>query len=116
MNLNPGDCESRKFFDEGVEISVGNLDNDGQWIPLLYVTQDLIKRSNQIQDINIVPVDFNISSYISIRGYNVPILQQTGNSPLYINISVCGDDILRNGVQFDGYRQLHCLFNQHSMK
>ncbi len=100
MNLNPGDCESRKSFDEGVEISVGNLDNDGQWIPLLYVTQDLIERSKAIQDINIVPMDFNISSYISIRGYNVPILQQTGNSTSYINISVCGDDILRNGVQF----------------
>ncbi len=99
LDLKPSDCEFQKLFDEGVEISVGNWEKNGEWIPLIYVIENSI-RSLSMHNINIVPIDTKPSNYISIRGYTVPVYMQNSSSPLLINISVCGEDIVRNGVQF----------------
>lgn len=105
MNLLPGNCESDKFFDEGVEVSVGNWENDGQWIPLKFFASSLMRPpAHRKLNIDIDPQNIDISPFaqksINIRGYTVPIVMQNNTNPLYVNFSVCGNDIVRSGVQF----------------
>ncbi|XP_064400246.1 adhesion G-protein coupled receptor G6-like [Halichondria panicea] len=105
LNLLPGNCESDKFFDEGVEVSVGNWENDGQWIPLKFFASSLMRPpAHRKLNIDIDPQNIDISPFaqksINIRGYTVPIVMQNNTNPLYVNFSVCGNNIVRSGVQF----------------
>ena len=55
-------------------------------------------------NIDIDPQNIDISPFaqksINIRGYTVPIVMQNNTNPLYVNFSVCGNNIVRSGVQF----------------
>ena len=93
LNLQPEHCDFLKFFDEGVEVSVGNWDNNGQWIPLMYFTNSLNRSTHDIK------VGESDGAKVKIRGYTVPFLVQNTTDPLRVNLTVCGESVVRRGLQ-----------------
>ena len=74
-------------------MSVGNWDNNGQWIPLMYFTNSLNRSAHDIKvgEIN--------GTKVKIRGYTVPFLVQNTTNPLRVNLTVCGESVVRRGLQ-----------------
>ncbi len=80
LDLAPDDCDKiKKNKKEGIEVSLGNWDRDGTWIPLVYHDRSTNDHT------------------IRIRDYDVPSYTFTGVESF--RISVCGDDYLRDGLQ-----------------
>ena len=93
MDLCCTDCKNINNFYEGVEVSVGNWDRDGQWIPLHYFTREEKGSENSP---NFGPINKNDST-VSIRGYTVPYTLMEYS---VANLNVCGEKVLRDGLQF----------------
>ncbi len=72
-------------------MSLGNWDNDGEWVPLMY------HRTNKNK----------ICDSEEIRGYAVPCYTESG---LY-SVSVCGDRFLRDGFQVRWLQQTNFFTN-----
>ncbi len=83
LNLTPGIDDN-----EGVEVSVGNWDNNGKWIPLVY------------HGVNPTTANHRI------RGYDVDFHTEPG---VYI-VTVCGQS-LRDGLQIRWLQEIVPLFN-----
>ncbi len=94
LNVKPIDCSPRGF-DEGVEISVGGWENNGQWIPLMYVA-NTIERIQDRHNINIGAIN---GSTVKIRGYDVPYHLRSEPEEIFFNLTVCGAAVLRNGIR-----------------
>ena len=96
LNLIPGSCHTARRFDEGVVVAMGNWNNDGQWIPLMYyapVVDDDSKRSTVSQDIRLGDLD---SGYINfIRGYSVPYTVQDVSNLVEKSLWICDQDLVR---------------------
>ncbi len=88
LDLTPYKCDKiDNDNDEGIEVSLGNWDRDGTWIPLAYY---FTKPTND--------------RTIRIRDYDVPYDTFTGVESF--KISVCGDDYLRDGLQIRWLQQV----------
>ncbi len=85
VNLDTSDAVS---FEEGVEVSIGNWDKNGKWIPLVYHSTN----SN------------GIVSHM-IRGHIVPVHMKSG----IFNVTVCGQSI-KNGFQIRWLQDIR-IFN-----
>ncbi len=94
LNVKVLDC-SPIGFDEGVEISVGGWENNGQWIPLMYVANTI----HRIQDRHNINIGAINGSTVKIRGYDVPYHLQSEPEEIFINLTVCGAAVLRNGIR-----------------
>ncbi len=95
LDFTPNGCDKiNKNKKEGIEVSLGNWDRDGTWIPLVYHDRST-----------------NDHSTIRIRDYDVPYNTSTGVQSFRIN--VCGDDYLRDGLQI---RWLQYVSFNHDMK
>ncbi|XP_064406828.1 uncharacterized protein LOC135351685 isoform X5 [Halichondria panicea] len=81
LDLTPDGCDPIDNNNEGIEVSLGNWDRDGTWIPLAY--HNILFTNNP--------------SKIRIRDYDVPYYNCSGVQSF--RISVCGDDYLRDGLQ-----------------
>ncbi len=81
LDLAPVGCDKIDVNNEGIEVSLGNWDRDGHWIPLVYYAR----------------LPTNDPYMIRIRDYDVPYNTFTGVQSF--KISVCGDDYLRDGLQ-----------------
>ncbi len=78
LDLAPDGCDKiDNNNNEGIEVSLGNWDRDGDWIPLVY--------HNRFS---------NNNRTIRIRDYDVPYNTSTGVQSF--RISVCGDDYIRD--------------------
>ncbi len=80
LDLAPVGCDKIDVINEGIEVSLGNWNRDGTWIPLVYHNR-------------LPPND----PTIRIRDYHVPSCNCTVVQSF--KISVCGDDYLRDGLQ-----------------
>ncbi len=82
LDFAPDGCDKIDVVNdnEGIEVSLGNWDRDGTWIPLVYH--------------NRLPTN---DPTIRIRDYDVPYYNCSGVQSF--RISVCGDDYLRDGLQ-----------------
>ncbi len=87
LDLTPDGCDEIESSNEGIEVSLGNWDRDGDWIPLVYH--------------NILPTN---GPTIRIRDYEVPYYNCSGVQSF--KISVCGDDYLRDGLQIRWLQQV----------
>ena len=76
-------------------MSVGNWDGNGDWIPLHYYTNSY---NNDPVRINFGELNFT-SKTVKIRGYTVPYSIQYDDMPLSATLTVCGEKMLRDGVQ-----------------
>ena len=76
-------------------MSVGNWDEDGDWIPLHYYTNSY---NNDSVRINFGEQNFT-SKTVKIRGYTVPYVVQNDDMHLSARLTVCGEEMLRDGVQ-----------------
>ncbi len=88
LDLTPDRCnkiDERKS--EGIEVSLGNWNRDGNWIPLAY--HDRFSTNDHT---------------IRIRDYDVPYYNDSGVQTF--KISVCGDDYLRDGLQIRWLQQV----------
>ena len=94
LNVKPIDCSPRGF-DEGVEISVGGWENNGQWIPLMYVANTIDRIPDRL-NINIGAIN---GSTVKIRGYDVPYHLRSEPEEIFFNLTVCGAAVLRNGIR-----------------
>ncbi len=68
-------------------MSLGNWDNDGDWVPLAYHTPILRNDNGNCQ---------------KIRGYDVPYYTESG----LFSVSVCGERFLRDGFQIRWLQQV----------
>lgn len=75
-------------------MSIGNWDNDGKWIPLLYAA-NLLDRSPENLGIDISVTVMNEST-VKLRGYDVPYFIQNDG---HFYFSVCNNALLRTGLQ-----------------
>ena len=66
-------CDQPNSADKGIELAVGNWENDGYWIPLAYYHHDYSRR----EQIRIG--DFTSRDLLTIRGYDVPAKQVEGS-------------------------------------
>ncbi len=95
LDFTPNGCDKINMNKkEGIEVSLGNWDRDGTWIPLVYHDRST-----------------NNPSTIQIRDYDVPYNTSPGVQSF--RISVCGDDYLRDGLQI---RWLQYVFFKHDRK
>ncbi len=88
LDLTPDGCDkidAKKS--EGIEVSLGNWNGDGNWIPLAY--HDRFSTNDHT---------------IRIRDYDVPYYYHSGVQSF--KISVCGDDYLRDGLQIRWLQQV----------
>ncbi|XP_064406870.1 adhesion G protein-coupled receptor L3-like isoform X2 [Halichondria panicea] len=81
LDLTPDDCDKIDRHNEGIEVSLGNWDRDGDWIPLAYHDHQLYTNNPSFR----------------IRDYDVPYYNCSEVESF--KISVCGDDYLRDGLQ-----------------
>ena len=86
-------CDPTDLFHEGVEVSVGNWDKRGHWIPLQYLARTGNELGNNIGTIN------KEEHTVGIRGYSVPYQIHNRRPPLSVRLSVCGG-VLQDGLQF----------------
>ncbi len=89
LDLAPDGCNRANTKKEGIEVSLGNWDRDGDWIPLVY-------HNNIILPTNDLP--------LQVRNYDVPYYTCSGVQSF--RISVCGDDYLRDGLQIRWLQQV----------
>ena len=95
LDLRIQGCNRLDTFSEGVELSVG-IQNCSTWIPLHYFANNLQTST----DINIGLLNTDTRT-VQIRGYSVPYSIQGGNDELLsVNLSVCGERVLQDGLQF----------------
>ena len=87
LDLAPDGCDKIDVINEGIEVSLGNWNRDGTWIPLVYHTT--------------LPTN---DPTIRIRDYDVPYYTCSGVQSF--RISVCGDDYLRDGLQIRWLQQV----------
>ncbi len=80
LTLNSG-CDMIERSNEGIEVSLGNWNRDGNWIPLAYHDHKLYTNNPTVR----------------IRDYDVHYYNDSGSQTF--KISVCGDDYLRDGLQ-----------------
>ena len=75
-------------------MSVGNWDGYGDWIPLHYYTL-------KSEDSNSIYFGERSSTVrtVKIRGYTVPYIIQDVDMHLSARLTVCGEKMLRDGVQ-----------------
>ncbi|XP_064406830.1 adhesion G protein-coupled receptor L3-like isoform X2 [Halichondria panicea] len=88
LDLAPDGCDEIERNNEGIEVSLGNWDRDGDWIPLAYHDHKLYTNNPTFR----------------IRDYDVPYNNCTGVQSF--KISVCGDDYLRDGLQIRWLQQV----------
>ncbi len=86
LDLTPDGCNRVNTKNEGIEVSLGNWNRDGTWIPLVYHNKLNGRTVQKIRDYD-VPY-YNCSQVQSFR------------------ISVCGDDYLRDGLQIRWLQQV----------
>ena len=94
LDLDIHSCNAPDKFQEGVEVSVGNWDGNGDWIPLHYYTIN----NEDSDSIHFGELNFT-SKTVKIRGYTVPYSIQYDDMPLSATLTVCGEKMLRDGVQ-----------------
>ena len=87
-------CDDPDEFDEGVEVSVGNRDRDGYWVPLHYFANT---EKSGYDNPPVGPVNSQEQT-VNIRGYTVPYTIQNGSKTISMSVYVCGE-LLRDGVQ-----------------
>ncbi len=87
LDLAPVGCNRVNNNNEGIEVSLGNWDRDGTWIPLVYHTR--------------LPTN---DPTIRIRDYDVPYYSCSGVQSF--RISVCGDNYLGDGLQIRWLQQI----------
>ncbi|XP_064406818.1 adhesion G-protein coupled receptor G2-like isoform X2 [Halichondria panicea] len=92
LDLAPDGCDKIDVINEGIEVSLGNWDRDGDWIPLAYHTR-LSTNDPPLQ----------------VRDYDVPYYNCSGVHSF--KISVCGDDYLRDGLQIRWLQQVNLVPN-----
>ncbi len=80
LDFAPYSCDKIKKVEEGIEVSLGNWNRDGNWIPLAY--------HNRVSTNN---------PTFRIRDYDVPYYND--GEVQSFKMSVCGDDYLRDGLQ-----------------
>ena len=84
-------------FYEGVEVSVGNWNNNSHWIPLRYFAKRESIHSSENINFGLLNSTENT---VNIRGYTVPYrFQNFGDESLSVNLSVCGESLLRDDLQ-----------------
>ncbi len=88
LDLAPDGCKMIDNVEEGIEVSLGNWDRGGTWIPVAYH-------------------DRFSTDTIRIRDYDVPYYYHSGVQSF--EMSVCGDDYLRDGLQIRWLQQV--IFN-----
>ncbi len=74
-------------------MSLGNWDNNGDWVPLAYHTPILKNDESNCQ---------------KIRGYDVPYYIEPG----LFSVSVCGERFLRDGFQIRWLQQVNFFNNR----
>ena len=87
-------CDAPDEFDEGVEVSVGNWDRDGLWVPLHYFANTEMPGHDNPP---VGPV-YSQEQTVKIRGYTVPYTIQKSSKKISTSVHVCGE-LLRDGVQ-----------------
>ena len=93
LDLAPVGCDEIEDNNEGIEVSLGNWDRDGDWIPLAYHDHQLYTNNPTFR----------------IRDYDVPYYNSTEVQSF--KISVCGDDYLRDGLQIRWLQQVNFYTN-----
>ena len=77
-------------------MSVGNWSNNSHWIPLHYFANNEV--TELTGTINFGPIN-STENTVNIRGYTVPYILQNINESLQVNLRVCGESLLRDGLQ-----------------
>ena len=94
--LNTNGCDKPESRDEGVELAVGNWEQDGHWIPLGYYYSGNKNRSK------IKIGDFSSNSdeeFLSLRGFDVPV--KSINETKNVSLEICNQEYLKHGyIQF----------------
>ena len=95
-------CEGIDNLDEGVEVAMGNWENDGQWIPLAFYAPNSTRSK---KGISVGKTDLNETNCsngtVNIRGYQVPLFLMGQQGPFPVSLSVCDKEFVsRDGLQF----------------
>ncbi len=93
LDLTPSICDKVDNVEEGIEVSIGNWDRGGTWIPLAYHNRFSTNDST-----------------VRIRDYDVPYYNDSGVQSF--KMSVCGDDYLRDGLQIRWLQYVDSFFNK----
>lgn len=79
-------------FDEGIEFGYRNIDIDGEWIPLLFISPVTeLEREEQISVGTI-----SSPNSVNIRGYSVPF--RIEGQSVEIQLKMCGDKVIQNNT------------------
>ncbi len=84
--LDDATCDSPASADKGVELSIGNGDGNGYWIPVAYYYQSLRRRPE------IEIGTFKSDTSVIIRGFTVAATKIDGS--LSASLEICGPELL----------------------
>lgn len=92
-------CDTADSAEKGVELSLGDWDSDGYWVPLVYYHRSFSRRpAIRIGEFSPSQQDPPGVS-VRIRGYDVPA--EIVRSSIIETLEICDSDYLRDGrIQF----------------
>ena len=80
-------------MDKGVELALGNWDNDGYWIPLVYFIEGSVSLSMVQPRISMGNFNSN-GTFLGLRGFDVPVWRVTG--AINLSLEICDDAYLNH--------------------